>query len=49
MFNKICSDNNVEYRISIGNDSQALDGWVYKPFVVQMTFNNVYRVDNDNV
>ena len=49
VFNKICSDNNVDYRISIGNDSQALDGWVYKPFVVQMTFNNVYRVDNDNV
>lgn len=42
VFNKICKDNNIEYKITMGSDSQAIDGWIYKPFIVQMIFENIF-------
>ena len=42
VFNKICKDNNIDYKIIIGNDSQAISGWIYKPFIVQLVFDNIY-------
>lgn len=41
LFDKICQDNKVAYQILIGNDQKNLDGWIYKPFIVQLTFTNI--------
>lgn len=41
VFDRICKSNNIEYKISVGNDTQAIDGWIYKPFIVRMFFNNI--------
>lgn len=44
VFDRICKSNNVNYKITIGDDNLAIDGWVYKPFIVQMIFNPIYII-----
>lgn len=43
VFDRICKNNDVDYKITIGDDKLAIEGWVYKPFIVQMIFNPIYK------
>lgn len=38
LFKQICDDNNVQYKLEAGNDRKCIDGLIYRPFIVEMTF-----------
>lgn len=42
LFRQICEANNVQYKIKIGSDIKSFNGWVYRPFVVEITFKQIY-------
>lgn len=41
LFKKICDSVDVTQKITIGTDYKAFDGYMYAPFIVEMTFKNL--------
>ena len=38
LLQKICDANNIKLSIKSGDDMKNLSGWIYKPFIVTLTF-----------
>lgn len=41
LFKRICENEHIAQKIIIGTDYKAFEGYMYAPFIVEMTFNNL--------